>query len=227
MFTDPAEALRMFLHIPQSEIDRDLASASTNLESIIGDIRAFLATSHAERPPLQEAQYWHNLMLQAHALQQNSNVPEDMAIFYVGFAARQIVNAACMEAHSKGRLDDLNRELRGIEEREGLDDDEFWRLGEGPDDYQALSAESESLFSRVEDTIMGHTLNQYRLGSVAKAYEDNRATYEVMFEVGRRLVSQGRDRNTDADGSMSAYILEHYGQAAFDLLQRRLAAVGL
>ena len=81
-------------------------------------------------------------------------------------------------------LGDISARLDAIREREGLDDDEFWPIGQGPEDWQELNEE----YSRVLGAKFEETLREYGLVDMADLYRQDREAYDMRREEGRRLV---------------------------------------
>ena len=80
-------------------------------------------------------------------------------------------------------LCDINAGIDAIREREGLDDDEDWRVGEGPEDWEQLQKQ----YSGVLDRKFEETLREYGLDDIADLYNMDREAYEAQREAGRRM----------------------------------------
>ena len=80
-------------------------------------------------------------------------------------------------------LCDINAGIDAIREREGLDDDEDWRVGEGPEDWEELQKQ----YSGVLDRKFEETLREYGLEDIADLYHMDREAYEAQRELGRRM----------------------------------------
>ena len=83
-------------------------------------------------------------------------------------------------------LDDINARMDAIRRREGLDDDEYWPIGQGPADWENL----EEKYSQVLDTKFEETLREYKLNDMAELYLQDREAYDALREKGRRLLSK-------------------------------------
>jgi len=126
-----------------------------------------------------------------------------------------------------GRIGQLTRQMMEIEQREGLKENDYWLIGEGPPDYQAASAESSMLQTRVEETVFLHVLRRYRFNAAAELYEKNPMEFDVRHEAGRRRVMPGDFMKLNLNGSAEESLLKEYGQVAVDLLHQRLKESGM
>jgi hypothetical protein len=95
-------------------------------------------------------------------------------------------------AHEQGRLAELSRRMEDIRKSEGLQDDEFWPIGKGREDYQELSKESEELYKKVRDTVFTTVLRRYRLEDIADLYENDRARFDELSERARNGIFSGK-----------------------------------
>ncbi len=123
-----------------------------------------------------------------------------------------------MVAAEKGRLAELSQALEEIKQRKGLKEGEYWPIGEGPTDYKSLISEYEGKSKSQEETVFLVLLHRYHFDYVITLYEQDRATFEVMVEVGRRLDFPDAEMAQLHDER----IRREYGDAAFELLQQRL-----
>ena len=94
--------------------------------------------------------------------------------------------------HDRRILEGLyDADLTGIEtrmdaicQREGINPDESWAIGEGPEDWEELSNQ----YSHVLDTKFEEVLREYGFDDIADLYRDDRESYDAHREQGRRLV---------------------------------------
>ena len=75
-----------------------------------------------------------------------------------------------------------------IQKREGLEDGEYWPIGEGPEDYREVSAQSEELCDQVRDTVFTSVLRKYQLGHLADFFEGDRDRFEEIRERSRASI---------------------------------------
>lgn len=80
-------------------------------------------------------------------------------------------------------LCDIKAGIDAIRKREGLDDDEDWPLGEGPEDRDEL----EQQYSEVLERKFEETLREFGLHEIADLYHLDREAFDARREQGRRL----------------------------------------
>lgn len=81
-------------------------------------------------------------------------------------------------------LEDISSQMRVIEEREGLEDLEYWPIGEGPEDWNQLNNQYEKIL----DVKFEETLREVGLERMADLYHADRKTYEARREEGRVIM---------------------------------------
>ena len=81
-------------------------------------------------------------------------------------------------------LGEISACIDAIREREGLNEDEDWRIGQGPEDREELSKR----YSQVLDAKFEETLREYGLVDMADLCSQDRKAYDELREEGRRLV---------------------------------------
>lgn len=81
-------------------------------------------------------------------------------------------------------LQDIQAGLDAIQQREGLEDDAYWPVGQGPKDWEALGAD----YDKVLDAKYEEALREYDLHEIACLHRWNRAVYDERREQGRRLI---------------------------------------
>ena len=89
----------------------------------------------------------------------------------------------CLGGLYESDLCDIKADLDAIREREGPDDDEDWRIGDGPEDWEQLQKQ----YSGVLDRKFEETLREYGLDDIADLYNMDREAYEAQREAGRRM----------------------------------------
>ncbi len=80
-------------------------------------------------------------------------------------------------------LASINAQIDEIRLREGLDEDEDWGIGEGPEDWKELNGQYEQIL----DMKFEETLREFGFNDIADLYHDDRGTYDLRREEGRRL----------------------------------------
>ena len=84
-------------------------------------------------------------------------------------------------------LDVIVEKLDAIRQREGLNDDQFWRIGQGPEDWEDLDHQYEEVLeARFEEA-----LREFGFDNIADLYHTDRKSYDALREKGRRLVFEG------------------------------------
>jgi hypothetical protein len=188
MSHDPAAVLRLFFAIPQSQIERDVAEGEGDFGRLLEQLRDVDLGSRVSQDPAVHALYHHRQMVRAKALRSLDGVSEEMKFQFIHMAADHVAEEAVRVAHEQGQIAALGERMRGIEEREGLKDGEYWPLGEGPEDYQTLVAESDTLYRNVRDTVLASVLRRYGLDDVADLFENHRTRFDATVERGRRMI---------------------------------------
>lgn len=107
-----------------------------------------------------------------------------LRFFHRSSAIEHVSEQRWLDGFYENELGSINSGLDSIREREGLDDDEYWSVGEGPDDYEELNRE----YSHVLDAKLEETLCEYGLLEMADLHKQNRSVYNARREEGRRIV---------------------------------------
>lgn len=193
MSKDPAAVLRILLAIPQRAINQDLLEAEKDLIRLVDGTFSSHLRNRKNRDPEVSAEHYHKQMIRGKALQSMDTLHEDHKFIFAVMPAEEIAEEAVSVAHQRGRLAELGRRMEEIQIREGLQDDEFWPIGEGPEDYQALSEESEGLYESVHASVFTTILRRYRLKHIADLFENDRASFDARANRGRKAVFGGRN----------------------------------
>jgi len=183
---DPAAVLRLLFAIAKSQIDRDVAEGEKDFQRLMEDSDADQLEGDKNLEDM--ARYHHKQMVRAKVTQSRKHLRDEFKLYFAAMAAHGIAEEAVSVADEQGRLAELGHRMDEIQEREGLQDDQFWPVGEGPEDYQQLCSETEELFARVYDTVFTTMLRRYHLDEIADLYENNREQFEEQWERGRKLI---------------------------------------
>ena len=81
----------------------------------------------------------------------------------------------CLGGLYESDLCDIKAGIDAIREREGLDHDEYWPIGEGPEDWEEL----EEQYSEVLDRKFEETLGEYGLDDIADLYQSDQEAYDA------------------------------------------------
>ena len=223
------EVWDILVRMPAAQIERDLAWAAKHPRKFKFDPLGFL------RGPEQcsseaFARYCHTRMLYAYVLSRRPGVPAELVLFVADNAADYMIHCALDVADEQGRLAQLNRKMGVILDREGLAADRDLQRGQGPPDYLEALEESLEIIERITGTLLPGILRRYGFNSLAELYEQHRATFDIMQEVGRRLRRRDAEPGSDTlEGNQwcAGEILKKHGPAALERLNRRLEALGL
>jgi len=220
MSKNPAETLKALFAIEQSAIDRDLRKAEGRLLEIVTEISALLAlpTKTSET----DARVAHLWMIQAHELCRLDKFATELKTFHAAFGASQIAQDASGIAADKDTCAEISARMKLICQREGLPEGEFWVMrSEGPKDYQDLNAEFEQILRSVEDTVFTFLLRRYDLNNYAELFEQDRVSFEIQREIGRRISMPVQEEAIDIEALMDDYFLKQYGADALAHVQSR------
>ena len=185
MFHDSTEVLRILLSIPEKQIRQDVLDGELNFERMLDETAASTMAAHDSKDARVVALNLHQQMVRAKILQSREYLPPEIRLLYAVLPAETIASEATSVAQTKGRLGELNEKMEEIAEREGLEDGEYWLIGEGPDDYEVLSSESDQIFQQVQDTVLTTILRRYELGEIADLLENDEAKFDELREAGR------------------------------------------
>ena len=186
MSDDPAAVLRLLFAITRGQIDSDVAAGEKDFQRLMEDSDA--EQLEGGETPEEMARYHHKQMVRAKVTQSRKHLREEFKVYFAAMAAHGIAEEAVSVADEQGRLAELGQRMDEIQEREGLQDDEFWPVGEGPEDFRQLCNESEELIAKVHDTVFTTMLRRYHLDEIADLYENDRDRFEELWERGRKSI---------------------------------------
>lgn len=214
MSKTPSKTLTILFSMERRTIDRDLESAEGEIVVLAGRISALFAIPVALRTPEIDARLAHLLMVQAHELCRNETLQPELKTFYAAFGAGYVAQDAEHVAAGKDTLANLSIRIDAIRRREGLADDEYWTRNQGPADYCALDAEFDRIVTGISEMVFAFALRRYRLENCAELYEQDRVTFEIKREVGRRIISPARGDTAAIEKLMDDYCRKQYGPDA-------------
>lgn len=122
----------IFFAMSKEQIDGDLASIPKNLPPTTECIKAHGLLPLDVQTPDSAALFYHNQMIQGHALQQLTNLSEDERLYLAALPAQLIADQACEVAMETGELSELARKMDEIEKCQGLAPHEYWPARQGP-----------------------------------------------------------------------------------------------
>jgi hypothetical protein len=83
----------------------------------------------------------------------------------------------------------LAAEMKQIEKKHGLTEDEFWFRGKGPDEYEALNVQ----YDEVLDKKQGEVFIEFGQNDLAELWEANKQQFLELFEKGRKAIFESQD----------------------------------
>ena len=98
-------------------------------------------------------------------------------------AIERVHERRCLDGLYNADLAGIAARMDAIRQREGLKDDEFWPIGQGPDDWEELTEQH----SHVLDRKFEEALREYGFDDIADLYRVDRKSYDARREQGRRL----------------------------------------
>jgi hypothetical protein len=221
-----SKAFAIFSAIDEQRIGRELATAFERIDKYEKRVLAYDALPYKKRTPQLTAEYYHHRMLFTVAFRHLKDVPEELVVFHVDRAIEEIVGEEIVHAgDNSDLLLDLEDQMEEIRMKEGLGEDEDWLVGEGPDNYEELRRKYEDSIELMHTAILVRICNRYGFDDLAKLYENDRMTYDVMREVGRQIAFGINDFNREMEREMQQFFLREYGEEAVELLRMRLEQV--
>ena len=99
------------------------------------------------------------------------------------YAVERVYESRCSGGLYNADLAGIKARMDAISHREGLTDDEYWPIGQGPKDWEELADQ----YSQVLDGKFEEALREYGLNDIADLYHMDRESYNALREQGRRL----------------------------------------
>jgi hypothetical protein len=114
-------------------------------------------------------------------------IDSNFALFSIAMAIENIVDERIMKKNSPA-LERLSSQMNEIMQAHGLSKDQYWKKGDAPAEYEALSVE----WDRVHDLLHAAAFNEYGEPEIAAMFIDRRAEFDAMRERGRVQVFGGK-----------------------------------
>jgi len=175
---------------PRRQPPIDNAAAIKELESRIRQIdakeswRKMAQLDHAAREAGQETSPVELLAL-SKAIRDSGEWPPDTGFFYVVAALMQIADDLDVDPEEDDpALKAIGEKLRAAEVAHGLAEDEYWPLGEAPDDVEQLRAEWEAAHDRRTAAVF----RAHGEGDMADLFLNDRLAFDRRYERGRRAI---------------------------------------
>lgn len=225
---DPKETLRLFLGADPQWISDELSALRENADSIDGYLTEYRSIPVNARTPKEDAKALHYRLLQSHIFASSPGLHQDEVLYFVCLVASQVAEDAVMVEHQSARtLNAIMDQIEDIRRGEGMDDDEVWPLGDGPNDYRRLSKDYDALAEKIHETVFLHVLQLYGFTEYAELFENERMEYEVRYEAGRRFVLPPPKCTQESKRWSEKVLTDGYGPAAVARLDQRLQAIRL
>jgi len=103
------------------------------------------------------------------------------------YGVERVHNERWLSGLYNSDLAKIKSRMDAIRKREELNDDEFWRIGQGPEDWEELNEQ----YSQVLNVKFEEALREYGLSNIADLYHKDRKEYDARREQGRCLVFEG------------------------------------
>ena len=118
----------------------------------------------------------------------DDSIDPDLIFFGLANGLEKISDYRIFELHNDVRLNELNTKIKEIQEREGLEDDEFFVRGDPdtPEDYQALNIEFEHRIDEIRIDI----LSEFGEDELAELFLNNRMEYVKRYYNGWRVLEK-------------------------------------
>lgn len=110
-------------------------------------------------------------------------IPPSYSFFLQVYAAETVHERRILDGLYNSELEEVTDRMDAIRQKEGLDNDEFWPIGEGPEGWDELEVE----YSQVLDTKFEDILREFSLDGIANLHQADRKTYDARREEGRLL----------------------------------------
>ncbi len=89
-----------------------------------------------------------------------------------------------MQGNYSVQLDPISNKMRDIEKKYGLADDEYWKRGDAPPEYQVLDEE----YNAVLDSRLRSEFLEFASDDVAEMFSGNRDKLDSLSEIGRKSI---------------------------------------
>ena len=175
--SDLSIVLKSFFSISLREVERDLGRVATDALILRSQEKKFRRKRASAVKSVDLAASYHRRFLLGSLMMEISMLPEELVLFSVSLPAYEIAEMACGISCYQGALKELGGIVLNCQES---------GMFEG---YDSAVLRSDEILESVHDTMFLNALERYGLTKVTELYENDRPSFELQVEVGRRLVS--------------------------------------
>ena len=102
-------------------------------------------------------------------------------------AVERVYEARHSDGVYKVEYRDVDHKIEAVRALHGLEPDEYWPIGKGPEEYEKLSAEYDS----ISDRLLLSALREFGLDVAAELFERDREAFNQRRELGRKSLFEG------------------------------------
>ena len=153
---------------------------------LLGQLRDVLSSAHNDKSkkswkdPVAAAKS----VALAKALYDSRRIPTQHYVFFAVLPVEAVHDGRWMDGDYDKELDPISRAIEAIQKEHGLEPDEFWTRGEGPEEYTSLNSRYEAIL----DMKFLEVLREFGLDDLADLKQQNPKEFERLRERGRRSV---------------------------------------
>lgn len=126
-------------------------------------------------------------------------------IFRASFYVITIHEDRWLNQQYRNDLDPISQKIENIERENGLDKDQYWKLDEGPKEWQKLNQE----YNKILESKLVDVFKEFDLNEIANLIEDDKEEYDRLYEAGRKNTF-----NTKSEIEKLSLIVEKYKREA-------------
>jgi hypothetical protein len=154
-------------------------------EAVLGQLRDVLAAltdkrTEFRKDPLRAAK----LVKLAKALYASRRVSTQEYVLFAVSPVERVHEERWMRGDYQNELGPISEAMKSIEEEHGLEPDQYWPLGESPEEYSRLNVQ----YDAVLDERFMTTLREFGLDDLSELKEQNPAEFNQLLERGRRAI---------------------------------------
>jgi hypothetical protein len=174
------------------------ANASTHATKLVTDARA-------ERRDIYSKSYLRMRISIAQALFDSGKLTQAEYFFHTVCPVETYYEGRPGRRELSPELVAISNQMREVERRYGLKENEYWKLTDAPEEYLALSAR----YDEVSDHEFATALDDAGLDEAARLWRSDRDKYDALREFGRRCLFEAENLN-----AAIATCVEHFEREA-------------